>query len=228
MVLCIIPARGGSKRLPNKNILPFNGKPMIETVIENALSAGVFDRVVVSSDSDEILDISRTAGATCLKRSASLATDTSSVVDVCLDVITSYETQNFCCIYPTAVLLRPETLIQSADTFQIYGKKEASVLMGVTRYEYHPAQALIENIHGNWEMLLPNFMGIQSQKYPETRVSTGTFYWARKEAFLNEKTFYSKKLKVFDLECNEACDIDTISDYQNLLKYHDSTLDINK
>ncbi|MDA9943686.1 hypothetical protein N9D77_03240 [Paracoccaceae bacterium] len=222
MALCIIPARGGSKRLPNKNILPFKKKPMISNVIDNVIRSGVFDDVVVSSDSDEILDISESAGAKKYKREDSIAQDTSTVVDVCLDLLKHYQTKTFCCIYPTAVLFSSETIIKSFDTFQRYGEAEASVLMGVARYNYHPAQALIQDEIGNWRMLLPDFLGIQSQKYPEARVSSGTFYWARSETFICEKTFYSKKLKVFDLGLDEALDIDTSSDYRNLIEKHDT------
>lgn len=223
MVLCIIPARGGSKRLPNKNILPFKNKPMIANVIDTVKRSGAFDDVIVSSDSDEILDISENAGAKKYKRIESLAQDTSTVVEVCLDVLSRYQTEKFCCIYPTAVLLSAETIIQSFEEFQRYGKAEASVLMGVARYNYHPAQALIRDEVGNWRMLNPEFFGVQSQKYSEARVSSGTFYWARSETFICEKTFYSEKLKVFDLGLDEALDIDTPRDYQSLIEKHDTT-----
>lgn len=220
MALCIIPARGGSKRLPHKNILPFKKKPMIANVIDTVMRSGVFEDVIVSSDSDEILAISEKAGAKNYKRMESIAQDTSTVVDVCLDVLKHYHVKTFCCIYPTAVLLSAETIIQSSENFHRYGEAEASVLMGVAKYNYHPVQALIQDETGNWKMLCPEYVGVQSQKYPESRVSSGTFYWARSEIFISEKTFYSRKLKVFDLELDEALDIDTPTDYQYLIEKH--------
>ena len=221
MALCIIPARGGSKRLPKKNILPFNKKPMIANVIGNVLNSGCFDEVVVSSDSEEILGISEKAGAKKYQRKQSLATDTSTVVEVCLDVLEQHPANTFCCIYPTAVLLSTKTIVEASKTFRRYDESEASVLMGVSHYNYHPVQALIQNDAGHWEMLNPGYLGVQSQKYPEARVSSGTFYWARTETFVREKTFYSKRLKVFDLGPDEAFDIDTAADYKNLIKKHD-------
>ena len=193
---------------------------MIANVIDTVRRSGVFEDVIVSSDSDEILNISENAGAKRYKRMASIAQDTSTVVDVCLDVLKHYHAKIFCCIYPTAVLISPETIIQSSKKFHRYGEAGAFVLMGVSRYNYPPVQALIQDETGNWKMLCPEYAGVQSQKYPEARVSSGTFYWARHKTFISEKTFYSRKLKLFDLEPDEALDIDTPNDYQYLIKKH--------
>ena len=90
--------------------------------------------------------------------------------------------------------------------------------MGVSKYNYHPVQALNLSKDGSAKMLFPEFKNLKSQKYPLTRVSNGTFYWARSDKFIKEKTFYSRKLKTFDVPEVETCDVDTFEDYERLKK----------
>ena len=112
--LAIIPARGNSKRLARKNILPWQGLPIIAHTIKNTIASNVFSKVIVSSEDKEILDCAIKFGAEPFKRSCSLSKDTSTVVEVCTDVISQYEDcEYFCCIYATAVKLRPKTIRDS-------------------------------------------------------------------------------------------------------------------
>ena len=219
-MICIIPARGGSKRLPQKNILDFRGRPLLAHVIETAYLSKIFEHVIVTSECDRILEIAKREGATCFKRSNELATDTTPVTKVCLDVLNSYEATSFCCIYPTSVLLHHQTLTEAYNLFNSYTVDQCSVLMGVSEFNYHPVQALTEADDGTWKMLFPNYKSKRSQEYPRCKVSNGTFYIARVASFNEEKNFYSNKLKVFDVPSTQVSDIDTAEEYHALLKTH--------
>lgn len=213
--IAIIPARGGSKRLPRKNILPLGGKPLLARVIDCCQVSKLFSKVIVSTEDEEIAEIAKDAGAYVYARSLSLAEDRSTVVEVCEDVLIKGEYDLFCCVYATAALLTPKTLERSFEFFKT--SFNADVVMGVSSYNYSPVQALKVDSNESAELLLPHYLGVQSQFQPEFRVSNGTFYWGRKEAFLKEKTFYSKKLFVFDVPEKEVCDVDTQDDYERLL-----------
>ena len=114
--LAIIPARGGSKRLPRKNILPFLGRPIIAHTIEAATESGCFTRILVSTEDEEIADAARAAGADIQQRDPSLATDAATLTDVCLDILASEERagrafDTFACLYATAPLRRAEDIV---------------------------------------------------------------------------------------------------------------------
>tara|TARA_B100000989_G_C19530010_1_gene469076 strand:+ start:2499 stop:3167 length:669 start_codon:yes stop_codon:yes gene_type:complete len=217
MTLCIIPARSNSKRLPNKNILPFAGKPMVASVIENCKNSTVFSKIIVSSEDDEVLKIASAFDATPHKRSADLATDTASVVGVCTEVLKANECNVFCCVYPTSVLLTARTIEKSNKHFLQFSVESCSVMMGVSRFEFAPVQALVPKADGCWELLIKEFEKKKSQDFPETRVSNGTFYWAYKNNFIKEKTFYTRKLRVFDVDPEEVSDLNVQADYDKLL-----------
>ena len=217
MTICIIPARRNSKRLPQKNILPFAGKPMIANVIENCLKSSVFSKIVVSSEDNGVLEIASTYNVTVHKRSLDLASDTASVDEVCMEVLQKHECDAFCCVYPTAVLLTPKTIRESAKHFFQFSEENCSAMMGVSSFDFPPVQALVPKADGCWEHLLQGFEKIKSQAYPETRVSNGTFYWAYTKAFVVEQTFYTNKLQVFDVDLKEVSDLNVQADYDKLL-----------
>jgi CMP-N-acetylneuraminic acid synthetase len=212
--VAIIPARGGSRRLPRKNIIDLDGQPMITWIIGQALESGVFSDVIVSSEDDEILRIADEYGATSHKRPIQIAQDRSTVVEVCLEVLSAYQVDTFCCLYATSALLKASTI---RDSWQVFSNDlEARVLMGVSSYNYPPVQALKLENNGYAKMLMPEFSKLQSQFHPKTRVSNGSLYWARRDSFVNERTFYSDKLKVFDVPEDEVCDLDTPEDLLRL------------
>lgn len=215
--ICIIPARGGSKRLPRKNILDVYGTTMIGRAVLLAKSSGVFREVVVSSDDGEILAEAQKYGARVFKRDSKLATDDASVVDVCLDLLTNETVSHFCCLYATSVLLRPETL---SDSYHRFIKIEdlQAVLMGVSRYNYHPLKALHVDETGIANAMFKEFSKYKSQELPNCVVSNGSFYWATREGFLMNKTFYTDFLHTYLLPNNEVSDVDTQADYENLLR----------
>lgn len=212
--IAIIPARGGSKRLPRKNILPLGGEPLLSRVIKTCFLSQIFSKVIVSTEDKEIASVAKNAGAKVHQRSESLAQDRSTVVEVCLDVLESENFDNFCCVYATSGLLSPATLENSAKSF--LNDKRAHTLIGVSSFNYPPVQALTVDENSFAEMLMPEYMKVQSQFHPKTRVSNGTFCWGRRENFLKEPTFYSQKMKIFDVPEREVCDLDTPEDYEML------------
>lgn len=212
--IAIIPARGGSKRLPRKNILPINGKPMISYPILAAIKSGLFDEVVVSTEDKEISSIAESFGATVSKRPESLAQDRSTVVQVCEDVLEKdkYKTvENFCCIYATAIFITPEDIINSYKP--VTDKPPVEYVMGISGFNYHPVQALKE-VDGYLQNMWPEYNGMQSQFFPELVVSNGTMYWAKRAAFLRDKTFYGERLVGYKLDSDRTVDIDTPEDYE--------------
>lgn len=213
--IAIIPARGGSKRLPRKNILPINGKPMISYPILAAINSGLFDEVVVSTEDKEISTIAASFGATVSKRFETLAQDRSTVVQVCEDVLEKddYKTvESFCCIYATAIFITPEDIINSFKL--ITNKPPVDYVMGISGFNYHPVQALNE-VGGYLQSMWPEYNDKQSQFYPHLVVSNGTLYWAKRTAFMRDKTFYGERLVGYQLDSDHTVDIDTPEDYES-------------
>ena len=214
--IAIIPARGNSKRLKRKNVLPWMGLPLIAHCIKNALATKLFSEVIVSSEDQEILEISQNFGAKPLKREANLAQDRSTVAQVCMNILSKHkDTEQFCCIYPTAVKLQSDTIIKSFDEFK--RKDKCDFLMGVSLFNYPPQQALIQNENGELILLNPEFENVQSQFYKQCFVSNGTLYWAKTDAFLEQKNFYGKNLHPFIISEEQVSDINTPEDYEILI-----------
>ena len=214
--IAIIPARGGSKRLPRKNILPLGGIPLMTKVIRTLKRSSIFEEIIVSTEDKEISDIAKKENVKVHIRPNKLAKDSATVVQTCLDVISKNPCKIFCCVYATAALLSASTLQKSLKKFKY--NKNINVLMGVSKYNYHPVQALKIMKNGSAKLLNNYYEKKQSHTYPQTRVSNGTFYWGKSSQFLKERTFYSRKLKTFDVPEKEVCDVDTLDDYQNLQK----------
>lgn len=214
--IAIIPARGGSKRLPRKNILPVNGYPMLNYPVKMALESKLFDAVLVSTEDEEIAKIAQQAGAEVVIRPENLARDKSTVAQVCLHVLEKYPVTEFCCIYATAILLRSETLHQAYQ--ELYRITGTNYVMGVSEYNYPPVQALKSDKDGFLTYMWPDYIGKQSQSYPRLLVSNGTFVWARRDSFMQDRIFYAKGLRGFLVPTNESLDIDTQEDYESLLQ----------
>ena len=214
-IIAIIPARGGSKRLPRKNILPLRGIPLMTKVIRTLKRSSIFEEIIVSTEDKEISDIAKKENVKVHIRPNKLAKDSATVVQTCLDVISKNPCKVFCCVYATAALLSASTLQKSLKKFKY--NKNINVLMGVSKYNFRPEQALKIKNDGFAKMLFPKFNIKNSKNYSTTRVSNGTFYWARSEKFFKEKTFYSRKLKTFNVATKEVSDVDTIDDYEELL-----------
>jgi len=222
-IVAIIPARGGSRRLPRKNILPIENNPIITYPIRTAIRAGLFDEVIVSTEDLEIAGIASQAGALVSERSDGLARDRSTIAEVCLDVISRLvpEPDIICCLYATAVCLSQQTL---KDSFKLFSSdSEADYMMGVSEYELPPVQALCADDDGFLSYMWPEFIGIQSQFHPRLVASNGTFIWARTGSFKKEKLFYGRRLKGYVVPQAEVTDIDTPADYETVMQEFSNT-----
>lgn len=226
--VAIIPARGGSKRLPRKNILPIQGRPMIAYPIQAAVECGLFEQVLVSTEDEEIALEASKYGAKVIHRPQHLAEDRATVAQVCVDVLENLMKENshfdsFCCIYATAVFIEANDII---DSYKIlFESPTADCVMGVSKYNLHPVQALKKEknyLKYNW----PEYANTQSQFFPEFVASNGTLYWAQIATFLQKKTFYVERLKGYEIPWSRAVDINTKDDYELLSILADHYLEV--
>lgn len=215
--IAIIPARGGSKRLERKNILPILGRPMLCYPVKAALKARLFDQVIVSTEDEEIKKIADKSGARVIDRPEILAQDRASVVQVCLDVLEKLNEEGttpakFCCIYATAVFITPKDL---QDSFQLMEKFPGTdVVMGVSKFNLQPVQALGVCKDGCLRPKWPDYNKQQSQQHPKLTASNGTLYWADTKVFLKNLSFYPDKLRGYEIPWMRAIDSDTPEDYE--------------
>ncbi len=211
--VALIPARGGSKRLPRKNILAVGGLPMLAHPIRAARESGLFDAIYVSTEDAEIAEVARAQGAEVIERPADIAGDRATVVQVCLHTLETHpEIDRLCCLYATAVLLRPESLIAAHALLD--EAPEADFVMGVSEYEHPPVQALKADDQGYLSYMWPEWRGVQSQFQPRLLVSNGSLYWARAAALKAEQTFYGRRLKGWVVPPEQVADIDTAADLE--------------
>ena len=185
---------------------------MLVYAVETAKKSKLFDEVIVSTEDDEIKKIASEAGAAVMHRSDDLATDQSSVDQVCVDVMKQLADQNkkpnsFCVIYPTAAFLESEDLIGSEKKLD-----QSDVVMGVSAYPIHPYKALEEK-DGRLKPVFPVENNRKSQTYPHWVASNGTFYWCKTAPFLDKPDFYPDKLSGYELPLDRSVDIDTPEDY---------------
>lgn len=210
-VLCIIPARGGSKRLPRKNIVELAGKPMLAYTIEAALEAGLFDEVNVSTEDEEIASIARRHGASVpYMRPADLAEDRSGVVDVCLDMIRYFEQQgrtyaHMCCLLPSAPLRVADDIVR---TYERLLESKANYAMAVATYFYSPWEALAEENGFYRPYWGHERIATKRQDRPALWVDSGSTYIVRTESFLRDPTFYGPDLVGYRIPQERAIDVD--------------------
>jgi len=188
---------------------------MLAYPIEAALASKLFDRVYVSTEDAEIAEVAERHGATIIARPSEIAADRSTVVQVCLHALeTLPQVDLLCCIYATAVLLKSESIVAGYQMMR--DQPETDFVMGVSEYEHPPVQALKEDQDGYLAYMWPEWRGVQSQFHPRLVVSNGAIYWARRQALLDEQTFYGKRLKGLHIPASQVSDIDTQQDLDEL------------
>ena len=216
MKLCIIPARGGSKRIPGKNIKSFCGKPIIAYSIEAALNSGCFDTVMVSTDDEKIASVARKFGADVpFLRPESLADDHTGTQDVIRHAIQWYldagePVEEVCCVYATAPFLTGLTL---AASFEQFRNEEADFCFSVTEFEFPIQRAVKLTPNRRVEMFNPENFSVRSQDLEPAYHDAGQFYWGRTEAFLEQRAIFSSLATPFILPSYLVQDIDTPDDW---------------
>jgi pseudaminic acid cytidylyltransferase len=214
--IAVIPARGGSKRIPEKNIKPFAGKPIIAYSIIAALESNIFDRVIVSTDSSKIASVAEQFGAEVpFLRSKTLSDDftgTDAVVfDALARIVTTGVTVDYiCCIYATAPFIRPQDLQQG---FEMLKKSTASSAFTVTSFPYPIYRSLSVNEQGYLKMIWPEHKMTRSQDLPEAVHDAAQFYLAKADRFMKEKTFWTDDVIPIYLPRQRVQDIDTPEDW---------------
>ena len=215
-IIAIITARGGSKRIPRKNIKDFCGRPIIAYSIEAAKESKIFDEVMVSTDDNEIVDIARQYGASVpFMRSAKNSDDYSGTCDVLLEVVNEYKQKGIkydttCCIYPTAPFVTAEKLIEANDKFVQEG---ANALISVVRFSYPPQRCFVnrdERLEYKW----PEYEKSRSQDLEPLYHDAGQFYFIKTEVLLSQKTLVPTKTVPFEVDELEVQDIDHFTDWK--------------
>lgn len=213
--IAIITARGGSKRIPKKNIKEFCGKPIIAYSIEAALCSDIFDEVMVSTDSEEIAEVARRYGASVpFMRSAEMSNDFATTEDVIKEVIDEYAQigrsfDDFCCLYPTAPFVTSQKLKSAYEDMK---KKEADSVISVVKYDFPPQRAfVIRNARVAYQY--PEYKDARSQDLEPIYHDCGQFSFCKTDVFLNENMIIVENCIPFLLQMEEVQDIDTESDW---------------
>lgn len=217
MKLAVIPARGGSKRIPRKNIRLFGGKPMIAWAIEAAIASGCFDRVVVSTDDEEIAEVARHwGGLVPFSRPAALADDHTGIIPVVRHAIEWYESQgqcpdHVCCIYPTAPLLEPSALV---DAYERMIQSGSRFCFGVANYGHPIQRALRLDATGHVTMFSTEHALSRSQDLEPAFHDAGQFCWGTSAAFVDGRSPFLQDSVAVVLPRHRVVDIDTPEDWQ--------------
>ncbi|WP_248737961.1 pseudaminic acid cytidylyltransferase [Pseudomonas sp. MWU12-2029] len=212
--VAIIPARGGSKRIPRKNLKPFDGVPMIARSIRTALDSGLFDQVVVSTDDKEIAELAQAHGAQVpFLRPADLADDFTGTAAVIVHALQQLPHFDYaCCVYATAPLLQARFLRQGLELLEQHPDK--SFAFTVTDFGFPVQRALTLDGQGALTALYPEFRNTRSQDLPAAFQDAGQFYWGRSEAWLCGEILYSPASLPVILPRHLVQDIDTAEDWK--------------
>ena len=217
MRLAVIPARGGSKRIPRKNIKIFCGKPMIAWSIEVALQSGCFDEVVVSTDDQEIAEVAMEFGAKVpFIRPARLSDDYTGTIPVVRHAIEWFQLSgrppaHICCIYATAPFIQLSDLQRGLELLQT---SDCCYAVSVTSYPYPIQRALRITDKSRVEMFHPQHFNARSQDLEEAWHDAGQFYWGRAQAWLDQNMMFTPASMPVRLPRHLVQDIDTLEDWR--------------
>lgn len=212
--IAIITARGGSKRIPRKNIKEFCGKPILAYSIEAAINSGIFDEVMVSTDDKEIAEISKAYGANVpFFRSEKTSNDFATTRDVLTEVLNEYEKRrmefdSLCCIYPTAPFVTAEKL---KTAYQRFLDSDAVELLTVTKFSFPPQRGFVKS----GDLLIaknPEMMPMRSQDLEPMYHDAGQFYFYKVDTF--DSVTWESKIACIELPDTEVQDIDTFEDWE--------------
>jgi N-acylneuraminate cytidylyltransferase len=217
-ILALIPARGGSKRIPGKNSRLFMGKPIIQYSIDAASASEIFTDIWVSTDKDEIAELCRTKKIHVHDRSAEAASDVATISEVLKEVLVDLNIHQgtLCLIYATAPFVDADMLKKSYREFVTSG---ADSLLPVVRYSF-PIQRAMKSEDGWLQMIQPENMHVRSQDLPASFHDAGLFFWINVEKFLQSGKVFMDKTLAFEVDEMYCQDIDNESDWKAAeLKY---------
>jgi len=212
--IAIITARGGSKRIPRKNVRPFAGKPIIAWPIATALESGLFDHVIVSTDDPEIASIAADAGAEVpFERPAELSDDQTGTLEVVGHAVDWAGSQGWrfdsaCCVYGTAAFVTSEDLAEGRDQLG-----EADYVFAAGRFARAPQRAFVRDAAGAMRLLEPQFALTRSQDLEPAFYDAGQFYWGSTDAWSARRPIYGDRTTFIELPPERAIDIDTPDDW---------------
>lgn len=216
MKVAVLPARGGSKRVPRKNVRPFCGRPMMAWAIDAARKSGVFDRIIVSTDDAEIADTARDLGADVpFVRPADLSDDHSGTIAVIAHATAWVRDQGgpvdaVCCIYPTAPAISPEDL---REGLRLLNEGRSDFVFTATDYASPIFRAFLTTVDGRVEMLFPEHFESRSQDLPQALHDAAQFYWGRPDAWLTAETLFGPRSAALLIPRWRVQDIDTPDDW---------------
>lgn len=230
MKVALIPARGGSKRIPRKNIKEFHGKPMIAYSIEAAINSGCFDKVVVSTDDAEIAAVAVSYGAEVpFTRPSELADDYATTAVVIEHALKYFESEGYsinylCCIYPTAPLVSSDDI---RGAFKELEASSAHFCFPVCSFAYPIQRALKLSTENRVQMFQPEHLNTRSQDLEEGYHDTGLFYWGRAKSFLDGIPVFSKESIPYVIPRYRVIDIDNPEDWDIALKLFSVFKEVN-
>ena len=215
MNIAIIPARGGSKRIPRKNVRSFCGRPMIAWPIAAAAASGLFDHILVSTDDPEIADVARQAGAEVpFLRPAELADDHCGTTDVVVHALSwaieaGWPVEAACCIYATAAFVSAEDLVAARRLLS----PECDYAFAAVRYGHPPQRGFVRAADGSPQLLQPEHQATRTQDLPAVYHDAAQFYWGTPEGWLERRPFFGPRTRFVELPPWRAQDIDREDDW---------------
>ena len=223
--VAIIPARGGSKRIPRKNIRMLAGRPAIAHTIELALSSGIFERVIVTTEDPQVAAIAVEYGAEVpFIRSAELSNDFATTIDVISDAAHRLELRNsdfLCCIYPITPLLSVERLLQANELLKS-GKWD--YVFPASEYTMPIERAFRKDTSGKVSFLVPDYLSVRTQDIEKTFYDPGQFYFGKVQAWKSKKPILSGNSTFIELLRHEVIDIDEEEDWE----FVDQIMELNR
>lgn len=223
--LAFIPARGGSKRLPRKNLLKLDGVPLVNLVIKLLIESDLFANVIVSTDDDEIADTAKQTGAMVpFRRPKELSGDQVSTLAVMQHAVDTYAQQAtiahnvVCCVYPTAVSLTPQDLAQSLEFWR---KGNQPYCASITRYSHPPQRALTLNLDGSLSPESITSLDKRTQDLEPRWHDAGQFYWGTAEAWLSALPILQNAVG-YEIPSSRTVDLDDVEDWKRLRMIYDS------
>lgn len=214
--IAIIPARGGSKRIPRKNIKEFNGKPIIAYSIKAALDSGLFDEVMVTTDDIEIAEIAISYGANVpFMRSKETANDYATTTEAVIEVLECYKNMQtefdvVCCIYATAPFVTSTRIVEAFDLMQ---KSDYESVFTVAAFS-QPIQRALKSENKCLKSIWPEYKNVRSQDLPVSYYDAGQFYFSTVEALLKNMSFWGEYTGGLVLSELEVQDLDTMDDWK--------------